>query len=75
MFPFIADKGSWPFAHDVEYFDQWPVRQPSLFFAGLAYSQPGLHLDFGGNSIPIRRSRKLSAIFRFGSLCFGLATR
>jgi hypothetical protein len=39
MFPFIADKSKWPFAHDVEYFDQWPVRQPSLLFAGLAYSR------------------------------------
>ena len=39
MFPFIADKSKWPFAHDVEYFDQWPVRQPTLFFAGLAYSR------------------------------------
>jgi hypothetical protein len=40
MFPFIADKKSWPAAHDVMYFDQWPVRQPSLLFAGLAYSNP-----------------------------------
>jgi len=40
MFPFIADKGSWHLPHDVQYFDQWPVRQPSLLFAGLAYSQP-----------------------------------
>jgi hypothetical protein len=22
------------------YFDQWPVRQPSLLFAGLAYGEP-----------------------------------
>jgi len=22
------------------YFDEWPVRQPSLFFAGLAYQEP-----------------------------------
>ncbi len=37
MFPFIQDKSKWPFAHDVEYFDDLPVRQPSLLFAGLAY--------------------------------------
>ena len=37
MAPFIADKRSWPYAHDVMYFDQWPVRQPSLLFAGLAF--------------------------------------
>ena len=37
MAPFIADKRTWPYAHDVMYFDQWPVRHPSLLFAGLAY--------------------------------------
>lgn len=37
MFPFIQDKSKWPFPHDVEYFDDLPVRQPSLLFAGLAY--------------------------------------
>jgi len=40
MFPFIRDKKSWPFPPDVQYFDQWPVRQPSLLFAGLAYLRP-----------------------------------
>ncbi len=40
MFPFIADKKSWPYAHDVEYFEDWPVRQPSLLFAGIALSKP-----------------------------------
>ena len=40
MFPFIADKKSWPYVQDVEYFDDWPVRQPSLLFAGTALSKP-----------------------------------
>lgn len=40
MFPFIADKSSWPYPHDVEYFEYWPVRQPSLLFAGIALSRP-----------------------------------
>lgn len=40
MFPFIADKKTWPYAHDVEYFDDWPVRQPSLLLAGIALSRP-----------------------------------
>jgi len=39
-FPFIADKSRWPFAKDVEYFDDLPNRQPSLLFAGIAYNQP-----------------------------------
>ncbi|SEG67126.1 Alginate lyase [Bryocella elongata] len=37
MAPYIRDKAAWPFAKDVEYFDDLPVRQPSLLFAGLAY--------------------------------------
>ena len=40
MFAFIADKETWPYAHDVEYFDDWPLRQPSLLFAGIALSKP-----------------------------------
>lgn len=37
MAPFIADKHSWPYRHDVQYFDDLPVRQPSLLFGGLSY--------------------------------------
>lgn len=40
MFPFIADKRAWPYAHDVQYFDDWPVRHPSLLFAGISLSKP-----------------------------------
>ena len=40
MFPFIEDKKRWPLKPDVEYFDDLPVRQPSLLFGGLAYDQP-----------------------------------
>jgi Alginate lyase len=39
LFPFIKDKSKWPYKHDVEHFDDFPVRQPSLLFAGLAYGQ------------------------------------
>jgi hypothetical protein len=40
MFPFIQDKGKWPYAHDVEYFDDLPNRQPCLLFAGIVYQEP-----------------------------------
>jgi hypothetical protein len=40
MFPFIVHKKAWPYAHDVEYFEDWPVRQPSLLFAGISLSKP-----------------------------------
>jgi hypothetical protein len=36
MAPFIRDKSSWPHAKDVQYFDEWPMRHPSLLFGGLA---------------------------------------
>jgi hypothetical protein len=38
MFPYMKNKSSWPHKPDVEYFQYWPIRQPSLLFAGLAYS-------------------------------------
>ncbi len=37
MFPYIADKSSWPYGEDVMYGDEWPVAQPSLLFAAAAY--------------------------------------
>lgn len=40
MVPFINDKSKWPFAHDVEHWDDFPVRNPALLFAGLAYNKP-----------------------------------
>ncbi len=39
MYPYIKDKSCWPYPHDVEYFDDLPVRQPSLLFGGLTFSQ------------------------------------
>ena len=40
LFPYIADKSKWPFAKDVEYFDDLPARRPSLLFAGEALRRP-----------------------------------
>ena len=39
MFPFLYDKSAWPHRHDVEYWNDWPVRQPSLLFGGLALAK------------------------------------
>jgi hypothetical protein len=36
MAPFIADRGGWALAPDIEYWGAFPVRQPSLLFGGLA---------------------------------------
>ena len=40
MVPFIRDKKSWPKPPDVMYHEQWPMRQASLLFAGVALKQP-----------------------------------
>jgi hypothetical protein len=39
MVPFIRSRKGWPFPPDVMYDDQWPMRQASLLFAGLAYGE------------------------------------
>jgi hypothetical protein len=40
VYPYLADKQSWPYPKDVQHFDEFPVRQPSLLFAGRAYGEP-----------------------------------
>ena len=41
MVPYILDKSKWPYREDVLYWDQWPIRQPSLVLGGLAYGNNG----------------------------------
>ena len=40
MAPYIRDKTRWPYPRDVEYYDEWPMRQASLLFGGLALNRP-----------------------------------
>jgi len=40
MYPFIRDKKTWSKTADVMYFDDWPMRQSSLLFAGIALDRP-----------------------------------
>jgi hypothetical protein len=37
LYPYLADKSKWPYAHDVMYWECWPVAQPSLVFGAVAY--------------------------------------
>ncbi|MGH7951328.1 MAG: alginate lyase family protein [Limisphaerales bacterium] len=37
LYPFLADKSSWPRKPDVQAWNGWPAREPSLLFAGLAF--------------------------------------
>ncbi len=40
LYPYVKDKSAWPYQPDVMYWDEWPVRQPFLLFAGRAYNNP-----------------------------------
>jgi hypothetical protein len=40
MAPFIRDKKGWPLKPDVMYDAEWPMRQSSLLFGGLALGRP-----------------------------------
>ena len=44
LFPFLKDKRTWPLPKDVMYDAEWPMRQTSLLFAGLALQEPS-YLD------------------------------
>ncbi len=46
--PYIEDKSSWPYPKDIMYWKEWPVRHPSLLFAGLRYEN-ALYLDIWKN--------------------------
>lgn len=39
LYPYVADKGKWPYKKDVMYWDEWPVAHPFLVFGAEAYQQ------------------------------------
>ena len=39
LFPYIENKKRWPHKPDVMYHDEWPMRHPSLLFAGVALGE------------------------------------
>lgn len=54
IFPYISDKAGWPFPKDIFIWDEWPVRQSGLLFAGLAYSsEPYIHTYLRFNAFPV----------------------
>lgn len=66
LYPYLKDKAAWPHAHDVMYWDEWPVRQPSLLLAGLALGEakyidlwlrlsPDLKVEEVVRNMPIRQ--------------------
>jgi hypothetical protein len=40
IYPYIRDKQSWSYEPDVMYWDEWPLRHPSLLFAGIHLNKP-----------------------------------
>jgi hypothetical protein len=40
LYPFLDDKSKWPYAHDVQHWESWPVRSPGLLFCGLSCDHP-----------------------------------
>jgi hypothetical protein len=39
IYPFIKDKSTWRWPHDVQHWDALPVRSPGLLFSGIAFHQ------------------------------------
>jgi Alginate lyase len=39
IYPFIKDKATWSWPHDVQHWDALPVRSPGLLFSGIAFHQ------------------------------------
>jgi hypothetical protein len=40
LYPAIENRGAWKYPADPQHFSDWPVRQPSLLFAGRAFTRP-----------------------------------
>jgi hypothetical protein len=40
LFPYIIDRGKWPYRADASHFNDLPIRPPSLLFAARAYDRP-----------------------------------
>jgi Alginate lyase len=40
LYPYILNRGAWPYRADAAHFNDLPIRPPSLLFAARAYSRP-----------------------------------
>ncbi|WP_019987296.1 alginate lyase family protein [Rudanella lutea] len=40
LYPYVADKTTWPLKPDVMYWNDWPVAQPFLVFGAVAFNEP-----------------------------------
>jgi beta-galactosidase len=61
LYPYLKDKALWPLPPDVQFWGEWPVRQPALLFAGLAendtkYLDLWQQLDPNPQNLEVRRN-------------------
>lgn len=40
IYPYVIDKNTWPYAHDIMYWEDWPVAHPFLVFGGINLNKP-----------------------------------
>lgn len=40
IYPYVEDKNKWPYAHDIMYWNDWPVASPFLVFGGINLKRP-----------------------------------
>jgi hypothetical protein len=40
LYPYILNRGTWPYRADAKYFNDLPIRPPGLLFAARAYNRP-----------------------------------
>ncbi|MCB9082579.1 MAG: alginate lyase family protein [Lewinellaceae bacterium] len=62
MFPFVADKASWPFPPDIEHFSELPIQSCGLLLAGVAYQQKS-YLRTWKRLSPDRKSKEIDRTY------------
>ena len=61
LYPYLEDKSKWPYATDIQHFQDWPVQMSFLLFAGLAlnnkrYIDLWNKLDADPSNLELRRN-------------------
>ncbi|HEU4634544.1 MAG TPA: alginate lyase family protein [Edaphobacter sp.] len=62
LYPFIANRRSWPYRADADFFNELPLRRPALLFAARAYSRPE-YADTWRSLPPDTTNRELDRAF------------
>ncbi|TLD69907.1 hypothetical protein FEM03_14320 [Phragmitibacter flavus] len=73
LYPFLADKSSWPLKPDVHAWEGWPVRQSALLFGGIAFHEDKYlrlwrSLNADPEAFEIRRNNAITQPFLWTAL-------